>query len=52
MKTLKTPETTLRLACYLLTLPDGSWAETQEAEAQLEDMLPRGISLPAMMERH
>lgn len=40
----------VRLAKHLLTLPDGSWAETVQAEAQLADLLPDGITVGEMLE--
>ena len=36
---------TMRLASRLLTLPDGSWPETLQAESDLCDALPRGMTV-------
>lgn len=36
---------TMRLASRLLTLPDGNWPETVQAEADLCDALPRGMTV-------
>jgi hypothetical protein len=40
----------LRLASRLLTLPNGSWAETQEAESQLRDAMPSELSVEDMLQ--
>lgn len=43
-------EICLRMAKNLLTLPDGSWPETLQAERQLADELPSGVGLPQVLE--
>lgn len=39
-----------RMATRVLTLPDGSWPETLQAERDLEDALPAGVSMEKMLE--
>ena len=39
----------LRLAGRVLTLPPGSWAETQQAENDLDDALWRGMTHEKIM---
>lgn len=40
----------LRLAQHVLSLPDGSWAETQQAELQLSEALPKNFGMEEMLE--
>ena len=43
-------DTALKLAARVLTLPDGSWPETLQAERDLDDALPAGVSMEKMLE--
>lgn len=40
----------LRQASLVLSLPTGSWPETQQAEIQLAELLPAEVSAPVAME--
>lgn len=40
----------LRLAQRVLSLPDGSWPETAQAERDLDDALPKNFGMEEMLE--